>query len=88
MAERVRYQLVGMDDPQIPRDPLEFMLSLHFMTDAEYNSWGNGISYVEWFLEGLNYDELNITRFIPSLIVQVYAQTLVLLLFFFFFFLS
>ena len=36
----MRCQLVNMDDPQIPRDPLEFMLALHSMTDAEYNSWG------------------------------------------------
>ena len=31
---------MNMDDPQIPRDPLEFMLALHSMTDAEYSSWG------------------------------------------------
>ena len=31
---------MNMDDPQIPRDPLEFMLALHSITDAEYNSWG------------------------------------------------
>ena len=35
MAERVRCQLVGRDDLQIPRDSPEFMLVLHSMTDAE-----------------------------------------------------
>ena len=29
---------MGMDDPLIPRDPLEFMLAPHSMTDAKYNS--------------------------------------------------
>ena len=38
---------MNMDDPQIPRDPLEFMLSLHSITDVEYNSWGGVISYAE-----------------------------------------
>ena len=83
MVEKVRYQLVGMDDPQISRDPSKFMLAPRSMTDAEYNSWGNGISYAKWFLKGLDYDEFNITRFMPSLTVQVYAQTLVLFLSFF-----
>ena len=58
------------------------MLAPHSMTDAKYNSWGSGTSYVEWLLEGLDYDEFNITHLIPSLTIQVYAQTLVLLLFF------
>ena len=38
LAERVRCQLVGRDDPQILINPLEFMLAPHTMTDAEYNS--------------------------------------------------
>jgi len=71
---------VGMDDPQIPRDPSEFILALHSMIDAAYNLWGSGISYAEWLLEGLEYDEFNITRLVPSLTTQVYAETLFLLL--------
>jgi len=39
--------LVGRDDPQIPMDSLEFMLAPHSMIDAEYNSWGSGVSYAE-----------------------------------------
>ena len=52
---------------QIPMDPLEFMLAPHSMTDANYNSWGNGIPYVERLLKGLDYEEFNITRLMPSL---------------------
>ena len=69
LAERVRCQLVGMNDPQIPRDPPEFMLALHSMTDVEYNSWGSDTSYAERLLEGLDYDEFNITHFMPSFTV-------------------
>ena len=56
------------------------MLAPHFIIDAEYNSWGNGVSYAEQLLEGLDYKEFNITRLMPSLTIQAYAQTLVLLL--------
>ena len=62
-------------------DPLEFMLAPHSMTNAKYNSWGSGVSYAEWLLEGLDYEEFNITRLMPSLTIQVYAQSLILLLF-------
>ena len=62
---------MGKDDPQILMDPLEFMLAPHSMIDVEYNSWGSGISYAEWLLEGLDYKEFNITRLIPSLTIQV-----------------
>ena len=48
---------------------LEFMLTPYSMTNAEYNSWGSGISYVEQLLEGSNYDEFNITCLMPPLIV-------------------
>ena len=72
---------MGRDDPQIPMDPLEFMLTLHSMTNAEYNLWGSGIPYTRRLLEGLDYEEFNITRLIPSLTTQVYAQSLILLLF-------
>ena len=57
------------------------MLAPPSMTVAEYNSWRSGVSYAKRLLEGFNYEEFNITRFLPSLTVQVYAQTLVLLLF-------
>ena len=73
LAERVWCQLGGRDDPQTPMDPPEFMLTSHSMTDAEYKSWGNGVSYAQRLLEGLDYLEFNITRLIPSLIFQVYA---------------
>ena len=64
------------DDPQIPLDPPEFMLAPHYMTNAEYNSCGSGVPYAEWLLEGLDYEEFNITRLMPSLNVQVRAQSL------------
>ena len=64
---------MGRDDPQILMDPPEFMLALHSMTDVEYNSWRRGVSYAERLLKGLNYEEFNITRLMPSLDVQVYA---------------
>ena len=56
------------------------MLTPHSMTDAEYNLWGSGVSYAKRLLEELDYKEFNITRLMPSLTFQVYAQTLVLLL--------
>ena len=82
LAKRLWCQLVGGDDPQIPMDPLEFMLAPCSMTDAEYNSWRNSISYAEWLLDGLDYKEFSITCLIPSLIVQVYAQFFLLLFLF------
>lgn len=62
-------------------DPPKFMLALHSMADAEYNSWGNGISHAGWLLEGLDYEEFNITCLMYSLLVQVYAQSLPFLFF-------
>ena len=64
---------MGRDDPQILMDPTEFMLAPHSMTDAKYNLGGSGVSYTKWLLEGLDYEELNITRLMPFLTVQVYA---------------
>lgn len=69
---------MGKDDLQIPKDPLEFMLAPHSMTDAEYNTWWSGIFYIERLFEGLDYKDFNLTRLMPSLIVQVYVQTLAL----------
>ena len=83
LAERVRCQLVGRDEPQIPMDPPKFMLAPHSMTDAEYNSWGSGVSYTKRLLKGLDYEEFNITRLIHSLTIQEYAQSLFLLSLFF-----
>ena len=88
LAKRVWCQLVGGDDPQIPMDPLEFMLAPCSMTDAEYNSWRNSISYAEWLLDGLDYKQFSITYLIPSLIVQVYAQFFLLLFLFLYLVLS
>ena len=45
------------------------MLAPHSMTDAEYNTWGSGISYAEWLLEGLDYEEFNHTCLMPSFTV-------------------
>ena len=73
LVERVWCQLVGKDDPQVLMDHLEFMLAPHFMIDVEYNSWGNGIPYVGWLIEGLDYEEFNITCLMPSVTTQVYA---------------
>ncbi|KAK9997981.1 hypothetical protein SO802_017584 [Lithocarpus litseifolius] len=55
LAERVRCQLMGRDDPQILMDPLEFMLALRSMTDAEYNLWRSGIPYavMDWTMRNL-----------------------------------
>ena len=47
LAEIVRCQLVGRDDPQILMDAPEFMLGPHSMIDDEYNSWGSGVSYAK-----------------------------------------
>ena len=63
-------------------DPPEFMLAPHFMIDAKYNSWGNGVPYTRQLLEGLDYEEFNITRLMPSFTAQVYAQSLLLLFLF------
>ena len=50
---------MGRDDPLISMDSLEFMLALHSMIDAKYNLWGSSISYAEWLLEGLDYEEFD-----------------------------
>ena len=61
LAERVQCHMVGKDDPQISMDPPQFMLAPHSMTNAEYNSWGSGIPYAGRLLDGLDYEEFNIT---------------------------
>ena len=42
---------------------------------------GGGVPYARRLLEGLDYEEFNITRPMPSFTTQVYAQSLILLLF-------
>ena len=71
---------MGMDNPQIPMLSPRFMLAPHSMTNPEYNSWRSGVSYAERLLEGFDNEEFNISHLMPSLTVQVCAQTLVLLL--------
>ena len=58
----------------IPMDPLEFTIASHLMTDAKYHLWGSGVPYAGQLLEGLDYKEFNITRFIPSLTAHVYLN--------------
>ena len=65
-------------------DPPKFMLAPPSMTDVEYNSWGSDVSYAKQLLEGLDYEEFSITRLMPSLTIQVYAQSLFYFLFLFF----
>ena len=60
---------MGRDDPRISMDATEFNLAPHSMIDAEYNSWGCGVSYTERLLKGLEYEEFNITRLMPSLTI-------------------
>ena len=49
------------------------------MIDVEYNLWGTSVSYAEWLLKGLDYEEFNITRLMPSLTAQVCAYSLLFL---------
>ena len=58
------------------------MLAPHSTTNAEYNSWGSGVPYARRLLEGLDYEEFNITHLMPSLTTQVYAQSLIILFLF------
>jgi len=37
LAKRVRFQLVGRDDPQILMDPPEFMLASHCTTNVKFH---------------------------------------------------
>ena len=71
--ERVLCQLLGGDDPQIPMDPPEFMLTPHSMTNVEYNLWRSGIPYARRLHNGLDYDEFNINCLMTSLSTHVYA---------------
>ena len=57
--------MVGEDAPQIPMDPLMFMLAPLSMTEAEYQLWRNGISYAERVTNEMDNDEFNDTRHMP-----------------------
>ena len=83
LTERVTYQLVDKDDPQILRDPPEFVLAPHSMTDAEYISRGSGVSYAKRLLEGLDYKD---STSLASCFLLLFKYMLKLLFFFFFFF--
>ena len=48
-------------------DPPKFMLASHSMTNAKYNLCGSGVPYAGQLFEGLDYEEFNITYFMPSL---------------------
>ena len=62
LAERVCCQLTGKDAPQVPMDPLMFILAPRSMTNAEYDLWGLGILYTKRVTIELDYDEFNETR--------------------------
>lgn len=47
LVERVCCQLVGGDAPQVPMDPLVFMLAPLYMTNAESQLWRSGIPYTQ-----------------------------------------
>ena len=66
LVERVCYQLVGEDAPQVPMDPPMFMLTLMSMTDIEYQLWRNGIPYTQRVSDELDYEEFNDTCLMPS----------------------
>ena len=83
LTERVRYQLVGRDDPQILRDPPEFVLAPHSMTDVEYNLRGSGVSYAKRLLEGSDYED---STSLASCFLLLFRYMLKILFFFFFFF--
>ena len=52
------------------------------MIDAKYNLCRSGIPYADQLLNGLDYEEFNITHLIPSPTNQVYARSLLLLFLF------
>ena len=70
-AERVCCQLAGEDAPQVPMDPLMFMLAPCSMTNVEYDLWGLGIPFIERVMAELDYDEFSGTRLMLSLIAVV-----------------
>ena len=71
LAERLCCQLVRENTPQVPMDPLVFMLAPHSMMDTEYDLWGPSIPFTNQVMDELDYDEFNRTRLMPSLTVLV-----------------
>ena len=70
--------LMGEDAPQVPMDPLEFILTPLSMTDAKYQLWRSGILYTQQVSEEMDYDEFNNTCLMPSLTPTVYSLSLFL----------
>ena len=68
-------QVVGFDPlsmaPQVPTDPLVFMLAPYSMTNVEYDLWGPGSPFTKRVMVELKYDEFSGTRLMPSLIATV-----------------
>ena len=62
--------------PQVPMDPLVFMLAPRSMMNVEYDLWGPGIPFTNQVIDELDYDEFSGTRPMPSLIVPVCVLTL------------
>ena len=47
LVKRACCQLASEDAPQVPIDPLMFMLASHSMMHAKYDLWGPGIPFIE-----------------------------------------
>ena len=73
MAGWVCCQLVGEDTPQVPADPLVFMLAPLSMTDTEYNQWELDIPFTDRVIDESDYKEFSGTCLMPSLTVLVYV---------------
>ncbi|KAK9998130.1 hypothetical protein SO802_017733 [Lithocarpus litseifolius] len=74
LTERVCCQLAGEDMPQVPIDPLEFMLAPHSMTNVEYDLWGPGIPFTRRVTADLDSDEFSGTHLMPSLIAEEHEE--------------
>lgn len=72
----MHYQLVGEDAPQVPMDPLEFMLAPLSMTNVEYALWRPGVAYVNWHSKELDCEEFNCTLFSSSRLFLSYSLPL------------
>ena len=75
---------MGMDDPQILKDPSEFMLAPHSMTNAEYNSLGVEFPMPSDFLRGWT---MMSSTLLVSCLLSLSKYMLKLLFFFSLFFL-
>ena len=67
---------MGEDAPQVPIDPLKFILAPLSMTDAKYQLWRSSILYTQRVSKERDYDEFNNTRLMPSLTPTVYSLSL------------